>query len=169
MTSPKTLSPEDHAAAVSLERERKKFEQWCDDELPQFFSGRQPTWSTVEANVKLHCWEAWRAALAAQPLSGQQRERLTHAEREQIAAAANYSYDPSEVPDTFGAWVVHETERHLSASPVAMPDEGKAVASRAAEAQEQAKLSSADFTKLTWAGRRIAINAGIAPEGAAGA
>lgn len=44
---------------------------------------------------------------------------LTHAQREEIAGAAACSYDPTEVPDTFRSWVVHETERHLRERAVA--------------------------------------------------
>jgi hypothetical protein len=40
---------------------------------------------------------------------------LTHEQREQIAWDAARSYDPSEVPDTYAAWIVHETERYLAA------------------------------------------------------
>jgi hypothetical protein len=48
---------------------RAAYEVWAADNLPQYSSGREPTWGTVEANVRAETWNAWRAALAQQGAS----------------------------------------------------------------------------------------------------
>lgn len=47
--------------------EREAFDAYAADNIPQYFSGKPPTWGDVEANVKLEAWHAWkwRAALSA--------------------------------------------------------------------------------------------------------